>query len=168
MVDKLAVLIYGAIEQLNSDNVSFLDLSGIRKWARSVMGSLGDMVRSMTCRRGTGHADFSTYIAAGFSQLRRIRIAPAVTVLVVPSAIMSQAASPACADPNGPGVPPAKPIPHPVAQSGDMPRVQNIGGAQAKTNTPLGLGPDVGQLRFSSNNNPPLPHLSLRERRHRS
>lgn len=168
MVDKLAVLIYGAIEELNSEIMSFLDLSTIRKWARSVMGSLGDMVRSMTCRRGTGHADSSTYIAAGFSQLRRVWIALAVTVLVVPSAIMSQAASRACADPNSPGVPPAKPIPYPVAQPGDMLRVQNIGGAQAKTNTPLGLGPDVGQSLFSSNNNPLLPHLSLRERRHPS
>lgn len=41
------------------------------------------------------------------------------------------------ADPGQP--PPPKPLPNPVAQPDDLPRIAPIGGAQVKTNTPLGL-----------------------------
>lgn len=47
------------------------------------------------------------------------------------------------ADPGQP--PPPKPLPNPVAQPDDLPRIAPIGGAQVKTNTPLGLGPGTGR-----------------------
>lgn len=47
------------------------------------------------------------------------------------------------ADPVQP--PPPKPLPNPVAQPDDLPRIAPIGGAQVKTNTPLGLGPGTGR-----------------------
>lgn len=37
------------------------------------------------------------------------------------------------------------PFPNPVAQPDDLPRIAPIGGAQVKTNTPLGLGPGTGR-----------------------
>lgn len=141
LVDKLAEPSYGAIEQPSSAIVSFLDWTATRKWARSTVGSLGEVAQIMTCRRLAEHPASSTYIRVDSRQHRRSWIALVQGVLVVASAIMVGTATPASADP---GVPPPKPIPYPVAQPDDMPRVQNIGGAQAKTNTPLGLGPGVG------------------------
>lgn len=47
------------------------------------------------------------------------------------------------ADPGQP--PPPKPLPNPVAQPDDLPRIAPIGGAQVKTNTLLGLGPGTGR-----------------------
>ncbi len=102
------------------------------------------MVRIMTCRRLAESAASSTHQQADSHQRRRAWIALVLSVLVVASAIMIDSASRAHADPSGPGAPPPKPIPYAVAQPDDMPRVQNIGGASAKTNTPLGLGPGTG------------------------
>ena len=68
-----------------------------------------------------------------------------LAVLAVAVAIMIDFASWAAADSIQPTAPTPKPIANAVAQPDDMPRVQNIGGAQAKTNTPMGLGPGTGR-----------------------
>ncbi|MGL5444988.1 MAG: hypothetical protein ACRDDJ_21290, partial [[Mycobacterium] stephanolepidis] len=73
----------------------------------------------------------------------RTRGAALMVALAFVSAIVMGSAPRTLADPIQP--PPPKPIPYPVAQPDDLPRISPIGGAQVKTNTPLGLGPGTGR-----------------------
>lgn len=54
-------------------------------------------------------------------------------------------ASPAGADPNQPGPPAPAPPPLAVPQPDNLPRAVSIGGAQAKTNVPQGMGSGTGR-----------------------
>ncbi|SKT85285.1 Uncharacterised protein [Mycobacteroides abscessus subsp. massiliense] len=99
------------------------------------------MARVMNCRQLGRYAMPESAASTENRRRRLLRSMVTVGVLSVTVAIMLDAANRAGADP---AVPTPKPIPYPVAQPDDMPRVQNIGGAQAKTNTPLGLGPGIG------------------------
>lgn len=73
----------------------------------------------------------------------RTRGAALMAALAFASAIVMGSAPKTLADPIQP--PPPKPIPYPVAQPDDLPRISPIGGAQVKTNTPLGLGSGTGR-----------------------
>ncbi|MBA0048517.1 hypothetical protein [Mycobacteroides sp. LB1] len=73
----------------------------------------------------------------------RTRGAALMAALAFLFSIVMGAAPRALADPIQP--PPPKPIPYPVAQPDDLPRIAPIGGAQVKTNTPLGMGPGTGR-----------------------
>ncbi|WP_078291611.1 hypothetical protein [Mycobacterium sp. D16R24] len=73
----------------------------------------------------------------------RTRGVALMAALAFVSAIVMVSAPRVLADPVQP--PPPKPIPYPVAQPDDLPRIAPIGGAQVKTNTPLGLGPGTGR-----------------------
>lgn len=119
--------------------MSFLT-GGSRRQAQPVLGGIDDMAR-VENRRHCGREAASTMkkfqADPGVWQLLMVAIMVVLTVL----AAILLGSSRASADP---GIPPPKPIPYPVAQPDDMPRVQNIGGASAKTNTPLGLGAGTG------------------------
>ncbi|RIR82148.1 hypothetical protein D2E65_09280 [Mycobacteroides abscessus] len=75
----------------------------------------------------------------------RLRVVVIRTLLPSILAIMLCAVPHAAADPGQPGVPGPIPLPLAVPQPGDAPRVQNIGGASAKSNVPQGMGNGTGQ-----------------------
>lgn len=110
-------------------------------------------VRVITCRRrplpglGQQHLPAGSRAKSGVAQMSRVArsvvaLAALAALLVVP---VVHGEVRAWADPAQPGPPPPAPPPLAVPQPDNLPRTVNIGGAQAKSNVPQGMGPGTGR-----------------------
>lgn len=141
-VDKVAVWTYCAITQPISPILSFL--SGPME-RQQIRGWDGSMARVTNCRQLGKRAALMPLAPGPARKRRRSMLLAALAVLTLVVAIMIDTASRAWADPVQPGPPLPAPPPLAVPQPDNLPRTVNIGGAQAKSNVPQGMGPGTGR-----------------------
>lgn len=107
-------------------------------------------VRVITCRRRPMHGPSQQHLPAKphvkDGATRMVRMAVVLAVLAAPLVVATaHGDTQASADPVQPGPPPPAPPPLAVPQPDNLPRTVNIGGAQAKSNVPQGMGPGTGR-----------------------
>ncbi|SHY72798.1 Uncharacterised protein [Mycobacteroides abscessus subsp. bolletii] len=111
-------------------------------------GSRGAPHRLMTvvnCRTRPASSE-SSGVHYGRRIPRRLHLRSVLLAAVTAVAGLAlSSASAAGADPNQPGPPAPAPPPLAVPQPDNLPRAVSIGGAQAKTNVPQGMGPGTGR-----------------------